>query len=365
MEITKSTPPPRRLDSSDTALLAAFAAVAILGTWQRCLLVNDAAVYLAAAWLGNAWDLAYGQVPSRAVSSMLAFGPAWAVRVLFEPSSDVFVIAAHALCFAALLVPWLIVRAVEPQRIFSRLYLAMMLPLACFPSEIIVGTGLWMIWVAALADPNRSRRTKVCVTALIAPALVFTHPGVALLSVTFAAFGGLLILCGRPFPRHLALAAAAMGAFLVAAYFVTAALLPVSNLLAGQHAGGKYNYIDPVWLLGTLALFPMLAMLWLLLLAPGLKTVAARWRLSPVAVTIIGVLGLWFALNGTNLLTWMFARQTAPYVLALALALAMASPPAAWTIAARRPLVVFSAIMVAAALSYTVDLFLFARATND
>ena len=39
------------------------------------------------------------------------------------------------LCFAALLVPWLILRVVEPQRIFSRLYLAIVLVLAYFPSE--------------------------------------------------------------------------------------------------------------------------------------------------------------------------------------------------------------------------------------
>ena len=89
--MTKSTQPSRRLDASDAVLLAAFAVVAVLGTWQRCLLVNDAAVYLAATWLGNAWDLAYSQFPSRAVSSLFTFGPAWAWRVLFEPSSDAFV----------------------------------------------------------------------------------------------------------------------------------------------------------------------------------------------------------------------------------------------------------------------------------
>ena len=56
----------RRLDLSDAALLAAFVLIAVLGTLQKCLLVNDGAVYLAAAWLGNAWDLFYSQNTGRA-----------------------------------------------------------------------------------------------------------------------------------------------------------------------------------------------------------------------------------------------------------------------------------------------------------
>ena len=255
-------------------------------------------------------------------------------------------------------------RAVEPQRIFSRLYLAMVLPVAYFPSEIIVGTGLWMIWAAVLADPIRSRATKVWATVLIAPALAFTHPGVALLDVAFAAVGGVLILCGRPFPRHLALAAAAMGVFLVAAYFATAALLPVSNLLAGQHAGGKYNYIDPLWILATFGFFPALAVLWLLLLAPGLEGAALRWRLPMPALLVLGAVGLWFAFNGTNLLMWIFARQSAPYALALALGLALASPASAWLAAARGPLVIFAAVVMTAAVSYAIDLSVFGRAAD-
>jgi hypothetical protein len=362
MELTRPTAPSRRVDGTDAALLAAYGVLAALGTWQGSLLVNDAVVYLVAAWLGDAWDLGYGQVPSRAVSSLLTFGPAWAFRAVFAPSSDVFIVAAHALCFAALLVPWLILRVVEPQRIFSRLYLAIVLVLAYFPSEIVVGTGLWMIWLALFADPARSRATHVVTTGVIAPALVLTHPGVALLSATFAAIGGVLILSGRPFPRRLAVATAAMGAFLAAAYFATASLLPPSYLLDGQH--GKYNYINPIWLMGTLAFFPGLAMLWLLLVAPGLETAAVRWRLPPLAVTIIGIVGLWFAVNGTNLLTWMFARQTAPYALALALALALASPPSAWLATARRSFAFFAAIVAAASVSYTIDLFLVGRAAD-
>ena len=364
MELTRPTAPSRRVDGTDAALLAAYGVIAVLGTWQSSLLVNDVAVYLVAAWLGDAWDLALGQFPSRAVASLFTFGPAWAFRALFAPSSDVFIVAAHALCFAALLVPWLILRIVEPQRIYSRLYLAIVLVLAYFPSEIIVGTGLWMIWLALFADPTRSRATHVVATSVIAPALVLTHPGVALLSVAFAAIGGVLILSGRPFPRRLAVATAAMGAFLAAAYFATASLLPPGHLLAGQHGAGKYNYIDPIWLISTLAFFPALAMLWLLLVAPGLETAAVRWRLPPLAVTIICIVGLCFAVNGTNLLTWIFARYTAPYALALALALALASPSSAWLAKARRPFAFFAAIVAAASVSYTIDLFLFGRAAD-
>src|ERR1044072_9972790 len=69
----------RRLDPSDAALLAAFVLIAVLGTLQSCLLVNDGAVYLAAAWLGNAWDLFYSQHTGRLRSNLLQFGPAWLV----------------------------------------------------------------------------------------------------------------------------------------------------------------------------------------------------------------------------------------------------------------------------------------------
>lgn len=364
MDLTKSAQPPRQLDRCDLALLGAYVVVAGLGTWQSCLLVNDVAVYLAAAWLGNAWDLAYGQVPSRAIATLIAFGPGWAVRVLSDPSPAVFVAMAHLLCFAALLVPWLMLRAVEPQRLFSRLYLAMVLPLTCFPSEIIVGTGLWMLWLAVIAVPQRSRAAQLLATILIAPTLVLTHPGVALLAVVFAAVGGILILFGRPFPRRLAVAATAMAAFLVAGYFVTTAFLPPGPLQTGQLDGGKYNYIDPIWLLGTLAMFPMVAATWLLMAAPGLQTARVRWQLPPLAVTIVGLVGLWFAFNGTNLLTWMFARQTAPYALALALALALASDPAAWLAAARRCFLFIAMMAAVASLSYTIDLWLFGRAAD-
>jgi hypothetical protein len=365
MEMTKSTQPPRRLDSSDAALLGAFIVVAVLGTWQRCLLVNDGAVYLAAAWLGNAWDLFYDQNTGRAISTLLQFGPAWALRPLFTNASDAFMVAAHALYFAVPLVLWLVLRLVEPQRLFSRLYLAVVLALVFFTSEMVQGIGLWMIWLALFADPGRSRVVTAVATAVLAVALAFTHPGIALLSLMVGICGGALGLLGLPFPRRLAVAALAMGLFLTAAYFALAATFsPTNPTIATQHAGSRYDYINPMWMLGTLGFFPVLIALWLLLLAPGLESTGLRWRLSQRAILIVGAIGLGFAFGGAHILTWIFARQTAPYTLALALAPALASPVAAWSMAARRPLVIYSGIIVVAALSYTVDLALFARAVD-
>jgi hypothetical protein len=362
MDSTRPTEPPRRLDSPDAALLAAFALIAVLGTWQKCLLVNDGAVYLAAAWLGNAWDLFYSQNTGRAVSTLLQFGLAWAVRPRFGGDALAFIVVAHALYFLVPLGLWLIVRVVEPQRMFSRLYLATALVLIQFTSEMVQGIGLWMIWLALMADPRRSFRAKVVASAVMAPILALTHPGIALLSLAFGACGGALMLLRRPFSRDLAISALAMGAFLVAVYFATAAMwAPTNPTIAAQHTGAKLDYVDPLWMFATLGLFPLLAALWLLMLAPGLESTAARWRLSRTAVLVVGAIGLWFAVSGTNILTWIFARQTAPYVLALSLALALASQPSAWLEAARRPFAVFAILMAVASVSYTVDLALFSR----
>jgi MFS family permease len=349
------------LERTDLALLAAYLLAAALGTWQSCLLVNDGAIYLTAAWLGDAWDLFFDQNTGRVVSTLFQFGPAWALRPIFGSSSSAFIIATHCLYFAGPLVLWLILRAVEPHRVFSRLYLAISLAMIYFTSEMIAGIGLWLVWLALLADPTRTRTTIIVATAIIAPVVAFTHPGIALLSLLFALVGGALYLLGRSFSPRLAIAAAAMGLALLVAYLVTSALFHPSNPTVAFNQGlNKYDYIDPLWLLATLALFPMLAALWLLLLAPGLETVWARRRLAPAAVVLIAVFGLWFAAAGTGLLTWLYARHTAGYVLALALALALVSP-ATWLLAARRPLMLYAAVAVVGALSYNVDLFLFGR----
>jgi hypothetical protein len=349
------------LEPTDWALLAAYMVVATLGTWQSCLLVNDGAVYLAAAWLGNAWDLFFDQNTGRAVATLFQFGLAWALRPFFGFSSGAFITLAHALYFAGPLALWLILLVVEPQRIFSRLYLAVTLAMIYFTSEMIAGIGLWLIWLALLDDPARKPATIGVATIIVVPALAFTHPGIALLSLLFAAVGSLLLLLGRPFPLRLVTAAAALGGALLGAYFVTSALFHPSNPTVILNQGfNKYDYVNPLWLLATLGLFPVLATLWILMLAPGLDAARSRWRLAPAAIAIIAVIGLWLAAAGTGLLTWLYARHTAGHVLALALALALTAP-AAWRAAAEQPLRLYAAIVVVAAVSYNLDLFLFGR----
>ena len=141
-------------------LLAAFLLAAGLGTGTRCLLVNDGAVFISAGWLGNAWHLYFNQIPGRAVSVLTLFGPAWAARAILGLDASTYMTVAHALYFAVPLVLWLVLRAVERDRLFSRLYLAIALVLMYFPSELIVGIGLWLIWLALVcALPARQEQS--------------------------------------------------------------------------------------------------------------------------------------------------------------------------------------------------------------
>lgn len=352
---------PTAFDRTDAALLGAYLLAAALGTWTNCLLFHDGAVYLTAAWLGDAWDLFYSQFPTRVVSTLLEFGPAWALRSGTTLSSDAFMLAAHILYFAGPLALWLVLRAVEPHRVFSRLYLAITLMMIYFISEMIAGLGLWLIWFALLTDPGRARVTKIAVTLAIAPLLIFTHPGVGMLSVVLALLGVALLLLGRPFPRPLAVAAGLMGALLIAAYLATSSSMAPTNPSITPHLQiNRHDYINPKWMLVTFVLFPMIPAVWLLLVAPGLESARARWRLSPRAVLIVAFAGAWFAAAGTGLLLWLYARHTAPHILALALALALTGSPV-WLTAARLPLVFCAAIGAIAAVSYNADLYLFGR----
>ena len=344
------------MDGTDGLLLAAYVLMAVLGIATQCLMVNDGAVYLTAAWLGNAWDLFFDQNTARAVSTFFQFGLAWAVRPLFGEASTGFMLVAHALYFAGPLILWIVLRQVEPTRIYSRLYLAVTLMMVYFTSEMIAGMGLWLIWLAVVSDPLRSRRAKFLVTAGVTPLLAFTHPGIALLSLLFAVIAAALGAIGRPVPRAVAVAAAVMGVVLLAAFFAMGALFHPSNpTIAAQQGVNKYDYIDPLRLLRTLVLFPMLGCVWLLLLLPGLGR-----RPSMPVIAIVTALGLWFAAAGTGLLTWLYARHTAPHVLAIALALAFGSP-AAWLANAKLPLKICAAIAAVAAISYSADLTLFGR----
>lgn len=350
------------LERTDWALLAAFLLAAFLGTWTRCLLLNDGAVLLSVGWLGNPWDLYFfNQFASRMVSVLLAFGPAWAARVAFDPSSSSYMTLAHALYFATPLALWLVLRAVEPHRLFSRLYLAIVLALIYFPTELIVGIGLWLIWMALIVDPTRSDRQAAFISVPFGAALAFTHPAIALMSLLYLAVGGALAAFGRPVPRRSLVAAAAMSVLLLVAYGATSQWLPATNpRIAAALAANRYDYVDPVWMLAGVVMFPVLTALWLLLLAPGTVSARLRWHFSPLAVLIVAALGAWFAAAGTGLLIWLFARHMAPHVLALALALALVSP-SAWLVGARRPLILYAAVTAIAFLSYNVDVFLFGR----
>ncbi|WP_147156515.1 hypothetical protein [Reyranella soli] len=216
-------PPPARFELPDLALLGTLLIVAVIGSSQMSLMVIDAAAHITAAWLGNAWALFYDQVTGRAVSTLLAFGLAWALGGLVDMPARVFVIVAHVLYFAVPLVFFLVLRAVELQRIFSRLYLAAALVLVFFNSEQIAGMGLWMIWLAVLDHPQRSRQAKAITTIVIAPLLVFTHPAMAITCVVFAVGGFALRVLDRPFPLQLAITSAAMGVLVTAGYFASSA----------------------------------------------------------------------------------------------------------------------------------------------
>jgi hypothetical protein len=85
-----------------------------------------------------------------------------------------------------------------------------------------------------------------------------------------------------------------------------------------------------------------------------------EYRIQSSSFALLAVFGLWSAAAGTNLLTYLAARHTAPYVLALAVTLALAAP-ARWLEESRRGLLLYAAIAVIAAASYASDLMLFGR----
>jgi MFS family permease len=349
------------MDRSDKALLAAFLLAALLGTWSRSLLLNDGAVLISVGWLGDAWHLYFNQITGRAVSVLTLFGPAWAARAILGLSASAYMILAHALYFAVPLVLWLVLRIIERDRLFSRLYLAVVLVLMYFPSELIVGIGLWLIWLALVSDSARSTRSVVMATVLLGAVMAFTHPTLALMSLLYVVFGLVLAALGRPVPPRSVLAAAALSALLLGAYFATSRWLPPTNpTITAALENGSDAYINPVLMLKTLAFFPMLAALWFLLLVPGAGTVGLRWRLLQPATLVVAALGLWCATAGAGLMIWIYARPTAAYVLTLALVLALPAP-AEWLRQAERPLMLFAAICAVAAISYNIDLFLFGR----
>jgi hypothetical protein len=251
--------------------------------------------------------------------------------------------------------------ALEPNRIFSRLYLASALVMVYFLAELVIGAAFWMMWLAIVATPMRSIRDIVVATVGLGAAMALSHPTTGLMSLVYLlALGGLALL-GRPLPRRMAVATAALTAFLIAAYFAESAWLPATNptiLIAVARI--RYDYVDPRWMLATLVLYPMLAALWLLLLAPGVNGLNGRWRFSKPAIVVIAVLGAWFAAAGAGLLTWLYARHTGSYILVVATALALVQPTL-WLKESARPLMFYAAILAIAVASYNFDLSLFGR----
>jgi len=351
----------RSFDWSDGALLAAYVLAATLGTWTSCLLINDGAVFLTTGWLGDAWDLYFSQVADRSVSLFLAYGPALLARWTFGLSANSYITVAHILYFTVPLLLWLVLRAIETRRIYSRLYLAVTLSMIYFPTEMIIGCGLWLIWLAIVAERTRTVGQATLATAVFGVALAFTHPSIALLGLLYVAVAAALVFFNRTVPRRSLIAVAAMSALLLVAYVGTSRWLAATNpTVIAALSVNRYDFINPAWMATTVVLFPALAAQWLLLLAPGTQSAHLRWRLDGPAILIITVLGLWFAAAGTGLLTWLYARHTAGYILAMAMALALVAP-GAWVEQARRPLLAYAAVVSAAVISYNVDLSLFGR----
>lgn len=344
------------MERTDKALLAAFLAAAVLGSAGLCLLVNDGAIFVVAGWLGDSWDLYLHQVASRSVSTMLSFGPAQFVLGIVPLSASAFAVLAHAFYFAMPLALWLVLRSVEPHRVFSRLYLAIVLALLYFPSEAIIGIGLWMIWLALANDPQRGLATVAAATAGLGLALVLTHPAIAAMTLIYLVVGASLTVLGKPLDRRSLFAAAALLVLLIAGNLAAGRLLaPTHPQIVAALASGRQAYLDPIAMIGEVGRFMSIGVLWLLLLGPGL---VGRFGLVPL--TVLAIVGLWSAAAGTNLLAYLAARHTAPYILALAATLALASP-GRWLEDARRGFALYAAIAVTAAISYAYDLRLFGQ----
>jgi hypothetical protein len=137
-------------------------------------------------------------------------------------------------------------------------------------------------------------------------------------------------------------------------------LPPVNPTDGASHEANRLAYINPVWMLRTIAHFPMLAALWFLLLVPAAYLLRRQGRLLPTITLVAAAFGLWFAFAGTSLKTDTWARHTGIYVLALALALALPAP-ATWLKRAERPLILFAAIAAVSAVSFNIDVWLFGR----
>ena len=179
-----------------------------LGT--RCLTHDDGAVILSSGWFGSLWDLYASQISSRALAVLAMHGPrGWcAPPSTSTPVPDLTL--AHVLYFWVPLVLWLVLRAVERDRLFSRLYLALALAMIYFPTELIFGVGVWLIWLALVSDPARSIAGVVLATLLLGAVMAFTHPALALMGLFFVGAGLALPLFGQRLPTRSVVAVAVL-----------------------------------------------------------------------------------------------------------------------------------------------------------
>jgi hypothetical protein len=282
----------------------------------------------------------------------------WLARRALGLSANAYMLLGHVFYFAMALVPWLALRAIEPWRLFSRLYLAVTLAMIYFLAEVVFGVAFWLIWLAMIVPPARTTAQIVVATLVLGLVMAFCHPVTGLMTLVYLMAGGVLVGLRRPFPRHTLVAGAALAVLLLLAHFAQSRWMAATNpTILNAVSIIRFDYIDPTWMAATVVIFPMLAALWLLL-APGFTT--AGLRLSRPTVTLIAIFGLWFAAAGTGMLTWLYARHTAAYILSVAVALALLQP-ALWLAEARRALVLYALVVSTAFVSYTVDLVLFGR----
>ena len=211
-------------------------------------------------------------------------------RVGFDLDAGAYLTLAHVLYFAVPLVLWRVLRAVERDRLFSRLYLALALAMIYFPAELIFGIGVWLIWLALVSDHARSTAGVVLATLLLGAVMAFTHPALALMGLFFVAAGLALPLFGQRLPTRSLVAVATLSVALLAFYLPARWLPPTNPTDGASQVANRFAYVSPVWMLKTLMNFPMLAVLWFLLLVPAADTLRLRWRFLPIAILAIAAL---------------------------------------------------------------------------
>src|SRR5258707_970898 len=141
--------------------------------------------------------------------------------------------------------------------------------------------------------------------------MAFPHPALALMGLFFVGAGLALPLFGQRLPTRSLVAVAVLSVALLAFYLAAARWLPPTNPSDGaSQEANRFAYLSPVWMLRTLMYFPMIAVLWFLLLVPAADTLRLRWRFLPLAVLAVAAFGPWCPAAGTSLKTSAWTRPT-------------------------------------------------------